>query len=439
MMSGIRLVVAFMLLLGLAACGGGGGDSSTGSSSSAATVTTPALTNFTTVTVDNGPAALSQAGDGYLADNIAYVSVTLCIPGTTTCQTIDHVQLDTGSVGLRILNSALNSQMQAALPQETDTNSNPVGECYTFVDGYVFGSVRRADFQIGGETVDDMPLQLVGGSGQFATVPSECSSGGGANLHTITDLGANGILGIGVTATDCGSYCTIAGGYSAAIYYDCPAAGCDAIIARAAATSAPFQQLPNPVAAMSVDNNGTILTLPTAPSGGEASMTGTLYFGIGTQTNNKLGSATVLTTTTSSSAAGAGFLSAVYGGRTLRDSFIDSGSNAYYFVDNSIPECSSADATGFYCPTSPLALDPRTTGQNDTSADAAFTLQNAQTLFATNDAVLPGVGANPDAFSDLTPYQSSFDFGLPFFFGRSVYTAIEGRTAGGATGPYVAY
>jgi hypothetical protein len=37
------------------------------------------------------------------------------------------------------------------------------------------------------------------------------------------------------------------------------------------------------------------------------------------------------------------------------------------------------------------------------------------------------------------PIANSFDFGLPFFFGRNVYTAIQGRRAGTATGPYFAY
>jgi hypothetical protein len=39
----------------------------------------------------------------------------------------------------------------------------------------------------------------------------------------------------------------------------------------------------------------------------------------------------------------------------------------------------------------------------------------------------------------MSAFPRSFDFGLPFFYGRSVFTAIQGRSAGGFTGPYFAY
>jgi Protein of unknown function (DUF3443) len=38
-----------------------------------------------------------------------------------------------------------------------------------------------------------------------------------------------------------------------------------------------------------------------------------------------------------------------------------------------------------------------------------------------------------------TPLGMYFDWGLPLFYGRHVYTAIEGKTAGTATGPFYAY
>ena len=37
------------------------------------------------------------------------VSVTVCTPGTSTCQTIDDILLDTGSFGLRIFKQVLTS------------------------------------------------------------------------------------------------------------------------------------------------------------------------------------------------------------------------------------------------------------------------------------------------------------------------------------------
>jgi hypothetical protein len=434
-----RLIGALGLILLLAGCGGGGGSSaSSGGASSGPS--TPTLSNFTTVVVDGGPAALATGPNAYIAGNTPYVTITLCAPGSTTnCQTIDHIEVDTGSVGLRIPAAVLNSSLSSALTAETDAAGNPVGECYQYVDGYLFGSVKFADFTIGGEKVANLPLQVAGDTGVFTNVPSSCSTKSGSNLASVNGLGANGIIGIGTDVTDCGANCTVAGGEGAGFYFDCPTSGCVNTTTRAANTAAPFQQLVNPVAAMSVDNNGSIMSLPSVASGGASSITGTLYFGIGTQTNNALGSATVLTTTTSTSATGSGLITAVYKGQTLPDSFIDSGSNIYFFVDSSIPLCTASADQGYYCPPSPVSLSPQLRGQNGATASATFTLNNAATLLSTNFTVLPGVGGDPDALSLANPYPTSFDFGLPFFFGRNIYTAIEGRQAGGTMGPYYAY
>jgi len=439
----VRTLCVLGALILLSACGGGGGGGSSGGAASSTPPVSPppaTLANVATVTVDSGPAGLDTGPNGYIQDNTLYVSVTLCAPGTTNCQTIDHVQVDTASVGLRIYQSVLSPSLLAAMPLQTDTSGNPVGECYGFIDGYIFGSVRQADFQIGGESVAGMPLQVIADTGVFSGVPSSCSSGGGTNLNTVQLFGANGIIGIGVTTTDCGTFCQTAGGFAAAIYYDCPSSGCASIIARTATTAAPFQQLPNPVAAMSVDNNGTIVSLPAPPAAGEASLTGTIYFGIGTQTNNALGAATVLTTTTSSSPNGAGLFTAMYGGQSLNESFLDTGSTTYLFVDTTITPCPAAgNFAGYYCPASPLALSATLQGLNGATAAGPFTLYNAQTLLSTSFSALPGLGANPNGVSGLMAYPSSFDFGLPFFYGRKIYTALEGRSAGGTVGPYVAF
>lgn len=439
-----RLVVLGALLL-LSACGGGGGGGGSNAAGSTPPVVTPPVTppptpagNVASVIVDAGPAGLNTGPNGFIQANVAYVSVTLCAPGSTTnCQTIDHVQVDTGSVGLRILQSAISPALLAAMPTQSDTSGNPVGECFGFVDGFIFGSVRSADFQIASEAVAGMPLQVIGDTGVFASVPPSCSSGGGMNLDTLQGLGANGIIGIGVTLTDCGTFCAGVGGQGAATYFDCPSTGCATIIARTASTTAPFQQLPNPVAALAVDNNGSILSLPAVSASGQASVTGSLIFGIGTQTNNALGAATVLTTTTSLSNSGPGMITAVYKGQSLTESFLDSGTSLLLFQDTTITPCTGSGFAGFYCPGSPLSLSATLQGQNGVSAAAPFTIGNAKTLFATNFSALPGIGAGPSTFSN--PFPSSFDFGLPFFYGRNIYTALEGRNAGGTTGPYFAF
>lgn len=445
----MRQILATLALVLLTACSGSTsgaanttpgttttlGGTSSGSSTTSSSGGATTVTNTTPIVVDGGPAALNVGANAYTAINIPYVTITVCAPGSTSnCQTIDHVLLDTGSVGLRLEASVLNSTLLAGMTAQKDTQGNPIGECYEYVDNYVFGSVRTGDFTVSGETVASMPLQVIGDTtGGLGTVPRSCSSSGGSNMNTVQLMGANGIIGIGTTVTDCGSTCTTTNGSGGAIYYDCPVTGCSAIVSRANNTSAPYEQLINPVAGFASDNNGTIVSLPPIAPSGVVAATGTLYFGIGTQSNNALGSATVLPTTAN------GYVTATYNGTSLPSSFLDSGSNYYYFVDSSIAACTQSGYSGFYCPSSPLSLTPTLKGTSGSAASAAFTLYNAYAQPGATSNAAPGVGANPNSRSFSSPINNSFDFGLPFFFGRNVYTAIAGRHAGSAYGPYFAY
>src|SRR5271168_5480417 len=101
----------------------------------------PATANVVAVIVDSGPSNNSV--------NTLFTSVTVCVPGSTTsCQTIDHIQVDTGSFGLRILAPVLT----LTLPVETLANGNSLAECTEFVDGFSWGPIVTADLQIAGET-----------------------------------------------------------------------------------------------------------------------------------------------------------------------------------------------------------------------------------------------------------------------------------------------
>ena len=114
-----------------------------------------------------------------------------------------------------------------------------------------------------------MPFQAIADTGVFAAVPDSCSSGGGAAVLTVQDFGANGIIGIGTTATDCGVLLhdrrRLVGGDLLRLPVDRLRGDRSA---RAASAAAPFEQLPNPVAAFAVDNNGTIISLPAVPQRG---------------------------------------------------------------------------------------------------------------------------------------------------------------------------
>jgi hypothetical protein len=189
-------------------------------------------------------------------------------------------------------------------------------------------------------------------------------------------------------------------------------------------------QVSNPVAFFAADNNGVIIELPTVPAAGAGPFTGSLVFGIGTESNNGLGTATVYALDPN-----AGVFTVNYNNQSFVNSFIDSGSNANYFVDGSIPTCVNGTVgVGFFCPTATLSLSASNLGTNNASNMVSFSVANAGDLFNGNTSAV--------AFANLAaanPDSTSFDWGLPFFFGRNVYTAISDQNTPGGIGPYFAY
>jgi hypothetical protein len=121
--------------------------------------------------------------------NALLTSVTLCVPGTTTCQTIPNILVDTGSSGVRILAS----QLSLALPPVT-SESDLLGECFEFVNAAVWGPVVTADVGLAEEKALAVPIQLIA-SPSFAAPPVACTSSGLPLRDTPQTLHANGILG----------------------------------------------------------------------------------------------------------------------------------------------------------------------------------------------------------------------------------------------------
>jgi hypothetical protein len=409
-----------------AACGGGGGGSSSATQTGNSTSNTPVATNMlisasptanpTSSTAANTVPVLVAATQFNRA-NSPLTSVTVCTPGshaTSNCTTIDNVLVDTESFGLRLFASAIPTGTLGTLTQQTQTPGGAaIAECAIFGSGYAWGTVHNADIKMGGEVGQNVPIQVMSDPQLTALAPSDCQVQ--PALDVPGDLGANGILGVGVAPQDCGSQCV--SNSPAGFYYACSGSTC------CVANQALNAQVGNPVQYFATDNNGVVLEMQPVASTGASSAIGTLVFGIDTQSNNTLAGtgATVLQTDS------AGDFNATYNGVTYSgNSYFDSGSSVLFFEDSTI----GTNGLKYYVPGTTLARSVSIAISNLVTATIDFNVANANTLFASGNY----------AFNDMASYMTGiFDMGIPFFYGRHVYFGITGTTSsGGGVGPYVA-
>jgi hypothetical protein len=428
-------LLGVMCMLALAGCGG-----------SNSTATTATVNNTAALTAGSGLNGLS----GGIVNGL-YVTVTVCQHGTTTCATINDVQVDTGSIGLRIVPAALGS---VALTPITVSGS-PLEECIQYGDtSYSWGPLELGDVQIAGEKALNIPVQLLG-QGVSAPPPSATQpTAGGAsclqstpnsnlpgtppgNEDTVATLGSNGILGIGGFIFDCGSNCTTVAFTAGYPYYICPNGTCQAV---AVPTS---DQAVNPVSQFTSDNNGVMITLPAISSAGAVTVSGTMNFGIATRTDNALGNATIYALDQCGN-----FPTVTFNGISYTDTqctnntggmggFLDTGSNALYVSDANtlktfgVTDCASGTAGfGFYCVSGATATlsNINLIGFGGVgSANISLNINNATTLFSTNNAVFNDLGS--DSVPGGSPTTDFWDLGMPFFLGKTVFVGIAGTAA----------
>lgn len=373
--------------------------------------------NTLTLNVDSGP----SGNTGQI--NHAYVTVTVCVPGSATqCATIDHVLLDTGSSGLRLVASVLGAG--ASLPVETDAQGQTFYECVTFGGGQTWGPVAYADVRLAGETGSKLPIQIMDDTGTGAAPVATCGTNG-TLINSVAGFGANGVLGIGVLAQDCGDAC-VSPATPLPVYYGCSAAG------NCVAENAPIAaQVTNPVTRFAADNNGLVVILPNLQNAnGDGGVQGQVIFGLGTQSDNALPATGIALLGTD---ANGDFRATYNGGTAAMPALIDSGADALLFDDASIAVCSTGAFVGYYCPTvAPL---------NAFAVNAGVGANNVTSMVSFAIADPNSFAAGAAAFIDLGGGggSSSFTWGMPFFYGRKVYVGFEQRTVGNLTGPFFAY
>ncbi len=244
--------------------------------------------------------------------------------------------------------------------------------------------------------------------------------------NSVAALRANGVIGLGMFQHDCGSACTPGSGTIPAVYYDCPTSGCNPTSVSLA------QQVPNPVTLFSPDNNGVMIFLPSVPTGGSGTISGSLIFGIGTQSNNALQTATVYTVP--DSGPNAGDITTTFNGVGYPASFFDSGSSGIFFLDSAttgIPTCVG--------PNSPVLLPNHYRPIFCRRPTRAQTEVKGSSTSASRMPTRSSVRAISPSAHWADRGQVSFDWGLSFFYGRVVFFAIENMNTPGGPGPYVAY
>jgi len=427
-------LLGVMCLLSLAGCGGSGSN----------TVTATTVNNTATLTASSGLNGLS----GGIVNGL-YITVTVCQHGTATCKQIDNVQVDTGSVGLRLVPAALGSVALTPIL----VNASPLEECIQYGDtSYSWGPLEFADVQIAGEKALNIPVQLLGQVTAPPPSATQPTAGGVSclqstpnsslpgtppgNEDTVASLGSNGILGIAGVIFDCGNAtaCTTVSFTSGFPYYICPNGTCQAVGVPTA------DQSVNPVSQFASDNNGVMITLPTVASTGAVTVSGTMNFGIATRTDNALGSATIFALD-----ACGDFPTVTFNGISYTDTnctnstgglggFLDTGSNALFVSDANtlktfgIIDCpSNTSAVGFYCVSGGTATlsNINFIGFGGVgSANISLNINNATTLFSTNNAVFNDLGS--DSMPGGNPSTDFWDLGMPFFLGRTVFVGIAG-------------
>lgn len=390
----------------LSACGGGGGGGGGAPQAAATTTTTTTVSNPPQSTALNQVPVVVEQNPSittYVTLNVPYVSVKVC-DSSGACTTVDHVLLDTGSYGLRLFASALNgislTPQTVSASSGTATAGQPIGECANFVTSYMWGSVDTATVELAGETAANIPIQVVSDP-NFATVPSACSGSGLTQYTTATQLGANGILGVGLMPTDGQNYFACSGAQGTT----CQAA-------------TPPAEVMNPVAAFPGDNNGVILAMPSVPVSGQATASGVLTFGIDTQGDNSLSGFSVI--------PGTNFTGTI-NGQAFQTGFFDSGSNVYFLTQSGIP----VDSSNYFAPAQATTLPVTITG----SGASAAPYQTSLTLTAQPAQYSLSVNAYSGLGIHLGNTNTIGDFGIPYFYGKSIAYVIGGKAVPEATGP----
>ncbi len=341
--------------------------------------------------------------------NRMVVQVSVCVPGTRSCATIDDVMIDTGSTGLRLEASAVPSWLR--LPAVLGPGHEPLAECLRFVGDDAWGPLERVDLRIGGLMASGLPIQIIGD--MAAAQPASCP-------RSEVDPTSNGTLGIGTHLTDCEGECRQS--EADPIYFDCKRGHCDPLEGRVGEA----YRLPNPIAFFDRHDNGVVFDLPDAAGEGSLDSVGTLTIGVETD-HGRFDSAAIVKLDER------GRFTTLYGGREYPDSYIDSGTETFIVPDDALPRCPALPWA--FCAAPAVTRDAAMLGRDGARNVTSFRVGDYRHIRQR------GFGASAEIAVAARPASRAFVWGAPFFLGKRIAVVLEGRGIPGVAhleGPFYA-
>lgn len=350
---------------------------------------------------------------GIVAQNVIYVPVTICAPGTNNCVNIT-VQLDTGSVGLRVNPSYLTALNLPVISEQ----SNHIAECIKYGGGAtaVFGPIATVDLKMGNITAHNTNIQILDAN-YFANEapPSSCCSGSACNYFI--SGGSGGIMGTLPLVDD-----AINNGY--VTYSGTPGSG--SWVGTSVATE---HRVQNPITMLDTHNNGYSIQIPEMSGPGALPTQSYMILGIGTAAHNT--PATTITPLPLNPGNGQ-FLTTLNG--QTSGSVFDTGVPWIQIPPSaSVPELvqCTLGSFGFYCPTSPLTMSATLSGYTGTpSVNFQFQVKDVRTSTTTFPSAAVPFFATPVG-------EGFISWAFPIFIGRTIYFGMQGQTIWGTPGPFI--
>lgn len=387
-------------------------------------VTSPGLSSANALSVSLG----TDLNNGI---NRPMVSLKLCVPGSAVqCTTVSNVILDSGSTGLRLLKAAVPVPLPAVpVPAQASRNlpaGSVLAECYPFVTSNAWGTVNAADVYLAGEpALSGAAVHLLDGA--FAGGPpvdgstglgSSCATNG-FDLLTMTNLSANGILGVLPMQYDnkpagnlipANEYWACAAGGGSCTLLEGLVPGMTATVAKGT-----LRLVANPVFGLPADNNGLVFDFPGVPAAGAVAAEGRLLFGIGTAANNHLPSSAAVLAYDPFARVTVVYNQAIVG--TPSSVPLDTGNPVTDFSASVLgePLCTTPGLQHLLCP---AALRTFSVGLGSTQS--LSTAKLTPTLAVGNATALLTNTSNR-LFDSLVAHAGTPSLGLPFFMGKTIY------------------